>query len=278
MLHYNLPVLHELLTNIGTLVNANISLYDENFNPTKAFTSNFPNPFCYALKDHVYHKCQLSDLNALKYLLEAEDSSYYYTCHMGLAEIAFRLSWEDKVYAYILVGPFRSPDKDADVLQMLHSYCEKYNYNYENLSKEYFSLSEFSLKKFEALKSLIYPIFEYTITKNIITPKSGMFVSIFEPYILQNLDQDLSVGTLCKIFYMSQKNLYNFFMENTGKSPKQYITEQRILKAKQLIYSTDLPLARIAESVGFNDYNYFIKVFKQQEHRTPMYFKKNKKS
>lgn len=277
MLHYNLPLLLELLTNIGRLVKTSVTLYDEHFNPTKAFSSNFENPLCNTLKSSVYHKCQLSDLKAQKHLIASNDPFYCYTCHLGLTEMAFRLSKEDKTYAYIIIGPFRDPAKDDEILSTIEKLCVSAHYDYDKLSKDYLNLTEFTPETFEALKFLIYPLFEYTVTKNIITLKSGTFSSVIEPYILQNLDQDLSVESLCKNFYMSEKALYNFFKENTEKSPKQYIIEQRILAAKKLIYSTDQALPSIAASVGFNDYNYFIKVFKQHVHKTPMHYRKSKK-
>ena len=98
MLHYNLPLLLELLTNIGRLVNATVTLYDENFIPTRAYSSNFENPFCNTLKEHFYNKCLLSDLNAHKHLTETNEPCYYYTCHFGLTE---RTQKDEKVYCSI---------------------------------------------------------------------------------------------------------------------------------------------------------------------------------
>ena len=53
----------------------------------------------------------------------------------------------------------------------------------------------------------------------------------------------------------------------------QHVQDLRVAEAKKLILTTDLPLIAIAEKVGIDDYNYFIKIFKTHEGFTPKQFR-----
>ncbi|MFA7225687.1 MAG: AraC family transcriptional regulator, partial [Sphaerochaetaceae bacterium] len=48
-----------------------------------------------------------------------------------------------------------------------------------------------------------------------------------------------------------------------------YLNEVRIDEGKRLLTSTDMPIKEIVPLVGFNDYDYFNKVFKRIAGLTP---------
>jgi iron complex transport system substrate-binding protein len=92
-------------------------------------------------------------------------------------------------------------------------------------------------------------------------------------YLHDSLDKELTIDLICERFYLSKRQLYKLFKNNTGKTPMQYVQDARIAEAKKLIISTDLTLLQIAEKVGIYDYNYFIKLFKAKEGYTPKQFR-----
>lgn len=51
------------------------------------------------------------------------------------------------------------------------------------------------------------------------------------------------------------------------------INFERTQKAVHLLVNTDMPLTSVAESVGINDYTYFIKIFKRYTSHSPKYFR-----
>ncbi|GGG52187.1 helix-turn-helix domain-containing protein [Paenibacillus radicis (ex Gao et al. 2016)] len=55
----------------------------------------------------------------------------------------------------------------------------------------------------------------------------------------------------------------------SGMSPLQYRHQLQIERAKRLLTHSELPLVKIGEQCGFNDYNYFIRLFKRQTSFTP---------
>ncbi|MBO5218364.1 MAG: helix-turn-helix transcriptional regulator [Clostridia bacterium] len=58
------------------------------------------------------------------------------------------------------------------------------------------------------------------------------------------------------------------FKENFGMPFKQYLNAHRIEYAKT--WYRGLPLTEMAEKLGFSDYNYFARVFRQQTGMTPI--------
>jgi transcriptional regulator GlxA family with amidase domain len=48
-----------------------------------------------------------------------------------------------------------------------------------------------------------------------------------------------------------------------------YIRRCRLTTARDLLKKTDLPIADIAARVGFDDYNYFLRVFKKTYGASP---------
>ena len=56
-----------------------------------------------------------------------------------------------------------------------------------------------------------------------------------------------------------------------------FIKLKRLTKAKELVLKTDMPIPTIADSVGFSDYNYFLRVFKKHYGISPKKMKAMRK-
>ena len=85
---------------------------------------------------------------------------------------------------------------------------------------------------------------------------------------------EVSVSALAKEVGLSVSHFSSLFRETTGFSPRLYQTRLRMLKARQLLDTTDLPISNIARLVGYQDPLYFSRRFQlihkvtPTEHRT----------
>lgn len=70
-------------------------------------------------------------------------------------------------------------------------------------------------------------------------------------WILANLDKPHTVATLAARAHMSARTFARRFVEETGRTPMQWVTDQRVLYARTLLEETDLDVDRIAERSGF---------------------------
>ncbi len=71
-------------------------------------------------------------------------------------------------------------------------------------------------------------------------------------WALTQLDQLLPVDALARRANMSRRNFDRRFREITGATPANWLTHQRVIRAQQLLESTELPVDEIARYCGFS--------------------------
>ena len=102
------------------------------------------------------------------------------------------------------------------------------------------------------------------------------FVQEIEEYIFNHLSEsNLTVQGMARKFNMSEIQFYRKLKALTGNSPVQFIRKLRLEEAIQLLQSTTLNISEIAYKVGFNDPNYFTRVFKKVYGKVPGEMRKN---
>jgi AraC-like DNA-binding protein len=98
--------------------------------------------------------------------------------------------------------------------------------------------------------------------------KDSKFSSILE-WIRINLDKGITVNEIAEKFNYNRDYVSRIFKKNLGVSTKKYINGLKILKAKELLFQTNLTIKEVAYKVGFHDERYFMKLFKEYENITP---------
>lgn len=89
-------------------------------------------------------------------------------------------------------------------------------------------------------------------------------------YIKQHYsDPDLSLTTVCKQISMSVSYFSTLFKQYTGKTFVEYLTHERMEKAKELLKLTSLKQYEIAYAVGYADPHYFSGAFKKHTGDSP---------
>ena len=80
--------------------------------------------------------------------------------------------------------------------------------------------------------------------------KSDSFALVTE-WMLENLDQDLTVDILARRALMSSRTFARKFRAETGTTPAAWLNRQRILRAQTDLEQTDDGLEQIAQRTGF---------------------------
>lgn len=94
-------------------------------------------------------------------------------------------------------------------------------------------------------------------------------------YIQKHLQENISVKTLSREAYMSEPHFFRCFKQQFGVSPVDYINEQRIRAAKMMLQAADISITEISFACGFNNLNYFLKMFKRHTGLTPAQYRKS---
>lgn len=93
-------------------------------------------------------------------------------------------------------------------------------------------------------------------------------------YIQEHLTQDLSVTAIADELEMSQYYFSRLFKQSIGVSPYQYVMQQRIEQAKNLLRTTSLSVAAIAARVGFSNSNQLAIQFRKFTNTTPSNYRR----
>jgi AraC family transcriptional regulator len=88
-------------------------------------------------------------------------------------------------------------------------------------------------------------------------------------HIDEQLDQPVTLAELAMVARMSVRHFCRAFRASEGCSPHQYLLRQRIERAKALINARAMPLAEVAQCVGFSDQSQFTRAFRKLSGITP---------
>lgn len=98
-----------------------------------------------------------------------------------------------------------------------------------------------------------------------------------QSYIDAHYTEDIRLSDISSKFHVDMYYLSRLFSKYTGYTFKEYITLQRISKARDLLYNTSDNITRVSMDSGFNNVNHFIRIFKNHEGLTPLQYRKKVK-
>lgn len=106
------------------------------------------------------------------------------------------------------------------------------------------------------------------ISDHILTEKLNRLID-------ENIDNSsLSIDTICQLLGVSRSQLHRIIKEQTQLSVSLYVRKYRLLKAKDLLVSTDLRISQISDAVGINNPQNFSTYFTEEFRISPTEFRK----
>lgn len=122
------------------------------------------------------------------------------------------------------------------------------------------------------LQELLIRIIQTQTAKSI---DDGVFLDPKSPiaqvvaFIRLNLKENISMKNLSDKACMSTTSFYRFFKRELGMSPIEFVIHEKIRCAKQLLKNPTIQINEVCYLSGFEDCNYFIRLFKKHEGITP---------
>ena len=99
--------------------------------------------------------------------------------------------------------------------------------------------------------------------------KANRVISKARAFIDRNFSRDLTLEEVSREVHVSPYYFSKLFKEQVGENYINYLTLKRIETAKQLLADGRLNVKNICNEVGYNDPNYFSRLFKRFEGVTP---------
>lgn len=100
---------------------------------------------------------------------------------------------------------------------------------------------------------------------------------LVEQYINEHYSQDITLEMLSSMVHLNKFYLVHAFKNYKGLSPINYLQQKRIEEARHLLESTNYPITKIAEVIGFSSQSYFSQTFKRTMGITPNAYRKSEK-
>ena len=133
-----------------------------------------------------------------------------------------------------------------------------------------------NIKTIEQLREHVYKILSGALAYRD-GQRMGQYKNLIrqaQEYIERNYaDAELSLNVLATQVNLSASHFSVVFSQETGINFKEYLTQVRLNKAKELLRMTALRSADIAYQVGYNDPHYFSSVFKKHTGLSPIEFR-----
>lgn len=102
-------------------------------------------------------------------------------------------------------------------------------------------------------------------------------IRVATEYINANFDKQLSIEELADVCGLSYSYFSNCFKRTFGDTPKGYITNLRINKAKYYLTETVIPIKDISSKCGFSHFNTFTSAFKKYVGISPREYRNKKR-
>ena len=107
------------------------------------------------------------------------------------------------------------------------------------------------------------------------TIKRDPRIQVVVDYLISHPAEPFDSEFLSRMANMSQSSLRRLFKEHTGKSPGDFVKELRLVTAARRLLVSDERVSVIAYEVGFDDPNYFSRLFKENFGVSPQVYRRS---
>ncbi len=163
-----------------------------------------------------------------------------------------------------------------DITQLVYAFLKSKEILTHKLysGKTYERLLAHSLHSIENMEAYIAYLVNTAMDYREFTKQSKSVVEEIKHYIHAHIGDDLTRNSLAEIIYLNPDYLARVFKREAGVSLGSYITQARIAAAKHLLETTTMSVYAVAKKVGYANYSYFSKLFKQDVGLSPNDYKK----
>ena len=262
-LNINKKELMRLAEAFYKLTKIRIVILDDKFNEIFGYPEEYCK-FCELMRktDSFAKKCDISN-KILCSKCEKENRLITGTCHAGLTEAVAPLVKNNITMGYIMFGQIRSIRDKDEFIKKITVLCRECNLCSNKFEAAALSVPYKTAEQISAAAEIINVFISYIYLKEIVNIKNQDTANLIISYIEENLSEDLSINSICKKFLISRTSFYEITKPYMTDGAAAFIRTKRIERAKKLLTSTTMSVEEISEAVGFNDYNYFRRIFKQ---------------
>ena len=246
--------------------NINTVDYASGFNPC--------NHFCTYLKSQIGNdKCLLSNLHGYE-IVKNNKKLYIYSCFAGLCEVILPITIDNILVGFVMCGMFIDAEHKYSSLSKVSAACKKFELDKDKMIELYNKLPIVSRSELYSALNILQLCISTVMREQLLGIKSKQLVDDICYYIMDNITKPLTIESICSHFIISRQSLHKLFKVHYNTTPKQFITTEKFKKAQNLLLTTNKSIREISDELGFFDYNYFIRAFRNNCKIAPLQYRK----
>ncbi|MFD2332895.1 helix-turn-helix domain-containing protein [Cohnella sp. GCM10020058] len=200
---------------------------------------------------------------------------FYGMCYAGVEEYVIPVFHEEETVVTIFAGAYRSRPRTA--LHRMKKIAKSHDLDYDSMIAHYFSDLSAEVPEPALIQSLLsiaaqyvrfiyadalsaHPAARVRVRKNTNTNSDYILIHALE-FIHNNFAEQLFVARIAAHCHCSESYINHLFKNKMGVTISHYINQQRVDHAKKQLTESGASIKEIAMNVGYNDPNYFSKVF-----------------
>lgn len=275
---FNLEKLTSLLQDFYTVTRIRITVFDEAFQEIAAWPRERA-PICQLIRRNpqACSRCVSCDKLACQRAAGRQDT-YVYPCHAGLMEAIMPLRLGNLTIGHLLFGHVFSYPDHGTGWEEIRRKCADYHLPEEELKEACYASPIVSREYLLAASHLLSAVASYLCMERMATLRLEDLPLQIDRYIAAHLSEEsLDAGALCRHFQIGKTTLYKIAKESYGMGIAELIRSLRVKKAQGLLAENpEIPISQVADLCGFQDYNYFITVFKKATGLPPRRYAREK--
>lgn len=261
MLQVDLEKFRTIAMDFYKVTNIKVVLYDEEERHLYSYPQTMC-PFCQAVRSNpdLARQCLSCDKKGFD-LCRKNGDMVIYQCHMGLTEAISPIRESGIIIGYLMIGQVL---EQGHLSQALRRLDQTASLDTATLEQQLCSMPQMDRATLTSAVRLLSMCACYLWVHQIIQVKTNVLGYQLKSYIDAHLAEDLSVDTLCQVFYLSRSTLYQLSKEVFGQGISDYIRHRRIQQAAQFLHSGKWRICEVARMVGIPDANYFSRLFRRE--------------
>lgn len=262
--------LEKILKQLYLVSGLNMSIFDINQKLLAAYPHE-KSKFCHEIeKSKASDHCFICDINAMNHVKET-GKLYVYQCHFGLSEAIMPLYSYSALTGYLMmgqavIGTYRNY---SEIINKSKPYFE----NEKELRQLVTNITILDEDQIYAFAHVCDIYAKYISLTNRIQAKNDHLAQEIKQYLIANYSKPITIDQLCDYFFCSRGTLLTHFKSKYNTTIHKFLLDYRLKKAAELLTNKKQTVKEIAYQCGFEDPNYFCKVFKKEYQCSPLEFR-----
>ena len=223
-----------------------------------------------------HERCVKCDAEAARKCRENR-SIYEYRCHAGICETLVPIYDNGAIIAFLGFGQHLDESPLKKQWEGTRSLLSWYPGGPDELRGAFWQLRKIPHEQSQALARILQSLGQQIRTGGAVTSASPTDGQRLEQYLTENYAQKIPLAQICADLHIGTTRLCAIAKEISGGHTLTWMLARiRVAEAEKLLLSTNRPVSEIALLCGYEDYNYFTKVFRRHTGQTPLRYRRTK--